>query len=484
MQQSQLALADSLAGASFSQSPKSSGKLTYPIYAEETKYNFQPYLVVFGGLLIHLCIGGQYMTVNLLPYISSFLATQDGNTTRRYNHYSDLCTWIYPLQAIGQCVSMSYGGKLENKIGPKYTVLIGGSILCIGVLLTTWTCRNFYLLLITYSMMHGIGIGFIYSSPLVCSMKWFPNHKGFVNGIILSGAGISPIIFTQIMTQLINPNNISLDPKYGFLNQDTLLKNVSSFFWKLSLIYACGILIGVAALQNPRLDKLIKLSDDLNESQNSFSVISLSAYIDSEKKAKEYTSLIKEENKNNKRYPLMSLKRKLTAFYLNYSLSVIKQCKFWNLFFTFLFAAIMLIFVDSQWKILTNKHLKIKNDFMLSVMADIGSVFNAAGRIVFGKMFDCTQSYRFSMGLIMFMVTLLVATWPLIGFDNDIKIGLGFVWICAMFLFYNGLFSILPSYIAHIWGTTKTGVILGYIFLSGIPANIITAQLIIWIKNA
>eukprot|EP01084_Bolivina_argentea_P237839 399613_1 len=34
--QSQLALADSLAGASFSQSPKSSGKLTYPSYPEES----------------------------------------------------------------------------------------------------------------------------------------------------------------------------------------------------------------------------------------------------------------------------------------------------------------------------------------------------------------------------------------------------------------------------------------------------------------
>ncbi len=89
------------------------------------------------------------------------------------------------------------------------------------------------------------------------------------------------------------------------------------------------------------------------------------------------------------------------------------------------------------------------------------------------------------MGLMMFMVIFLVASWPFIGYveNNNIQIIFSFIWICSMFLFYSGLFSILPSYISHTWGTTKTGVILGYIFLSAIPGNIIVAQFIIWMKN-
>ena len=52
-----------------------------------------------------------------------------------------------------------------------------------------------------------------------------------------------------------------------------------------------------------------------------------------------------------------------------------------------------------------------------------------------------------------------------------------------MFLFYTGLFSIFPSFISQNWGTTKTAVILGYIFLSGIPGNIFAAQMIIEIRD-
>ena len=516
MRQTPLSLADSLAGASFNANVtfKKSSTTLYPIstksYANDAStlepvttspsYSIRSYFVVFGGLLIHLCLGGQYITGNLLPYLASFLASEDGNTVDQYNYYSDICTWIYPLQAIGQCLSMSYGGKLENKLGPKYTVLIGGSILCLGVLLTRWSCYNFYLLLLTYSIMHGIGIGIIYSSPLICSMKWFPEHKGFVNGIIVAGFGLSPVIFTQIMTQLINPKNVTIDSTSGFLSEDGVLQAVPMFFPKLAGIYAAGILIGAFLLKNPdpsNLSKILTASDD----ESGSSVISLSAYVNSAansnvgsklqpQQSNEYKPDLNEhsalmETETHDTEPLTWSKR-WDKFYEDYSLEVTKEWKFWNLFLTFMCGGVMLTFFASQWKELSNKHLEIEDDFILSWMGSTGSIFNGLGRIVFGKMFDYTKSYRLTMGIMMFMVTGLLITWPHIHDftdDHEVEIILGFIWICGLFLFYTGLFSIFPSFISQNWGTTNTAVILGYIFLSSIPGNIFTAQLIIELKN-
>ena len=506
MRQSPLALADSLAGASFNTnlSIKKSTISPYPFSSKSTSDqpsnlittkppNTRPiraYLVVLGGLLIHLCLGGQYITGNLLPYIASFLASEDGATISKYDYYSDICTWIYPLQAIGQCISMSYGGKLENKLGPKYTVFIGGFILSVGVLLTRWTCYNFYLLLLTYSIMHGIGIGIIYSSPLICSMKWFPDNKGFVNGIILAGFGLSPVIFTQIMTQLINPNNVTIDSTSGFLSEPQVLQAVPVFFPKLAGIYAAGVIFGALLLQNPAT--LTDILTPSSDGDSGSSVISLSAYMGNNATSttkneytadfNEHSALIIEQTEDVIRSP------KWQRFYREYSLEVMKEWRFWNLFLTFGVGGIMLTFFASQWKELSNKHLEIEDDFILSWMGSTGSVFNGVGRIVFGKLYDYTKSYRLVMGIMMFMETVLVVTWPYIDDianddDDVIEISLGFVWICALFLFYTGLFSIFPSYIAQNWGTTKTAVILGYIFLSGIPGNIFAANLIIQIRN-
>lgn len=37
---------------------------------------------------------------------------------------------------------------------------------------------------ITYGLMFGVGCGIAYTCPLVCGLKWMPEKKGLVNGIV------------------------------------------------------------------------------------------------------------------------------------------------------------------------------------------------------------------------------------------------------------------------------------------------------------
>ena len=58
-------------------------------------------------------------------------------------------------------------------------------------------------------------MGIAYLFPLEFGMKWFPQKKGLANSIILFGYGASAIVFSELQTQYINPNNYSPDKPYS-----------------------------------------------------------------------------------------------------------------------------------------------------------------------------------------------------------------------------------------------------------------------------
>lgn len=43
-------------------------------------------------------------------------------------------------------------------------------------------------------------------------MKWFPNHRGLANGLIVFGFGFGSLIFNFVQTFYINPNNVNPIP--------------------------------------------------------------------------------------------------------------------------------------------------------------------------------------------------------------------------------------------------------------------------------
>ena len=68
-------------------------------------------------------------------------------------------SWIYALQALSQALFVFFGGKIQQILGSKYTVMIGGLILSFSVIITYWTCNELWSISITYGFIHGIGVG-------------------------------------------------------------------------------------------------------------------------------------------------------------------------------------------------------------------------------------------------------------------------------------------------------------------------------------
>ena len=98
--------------------------------------------------------------------------------------------------------------KSANVIGSKVTVMIGGTIVCLSVIATSFM-RNPLLFFIFYAFLFGIGKGFIYPAPLRASWSHLPGRKGFVSGVIVSGLGLGAFMYGILVNLLVNPSNKS-----------------------------------------------------------------------------------------------------------------------------------------------------------------------------------------------------------------------------------------------------------------------------------
>lgn len=75
-------------------------------------------------------------------------------------------------------------GKIVDKIGPRLVMMIGAAIFGIGWTLTAFVSSIPMLYFIT-GVVVGIGNGLIYNPTLNTALKWYPEKKGTISGILL-----------------------------------------------------------------------------------------------------------------------------------------------------------------------------------------------------------------------------------------------------------------------------------------------------------
>jgi len=98
------------------------------------------------------------------------------------------------------------GGKVQTKIGVKFTVLIGGLMVASGMLATALipAGRNapVFLIYLFYGIIGGLGVGAGYNAIISTAQKWFPQNRGFATGVSVCAFGFSTVIFAPLVTKL------------------------------------------------------------------------------------------------------------------------------------------------------------------------------------------------------------------------------------------------------------------------------------------
>ena len=95
-----------------------------------------------------------------------------------------------------------------------------------------------------YVLAFAFNQGMTYLVPVHHGWLWFPRNPGLVSGIVLGGYGAGALIFDNVLTHLINPNNEPIDDD-GFYPKDVDDRFIKT--WRILIASWLAItLVGVA----------------------------------------------------------------------------------------------------------------------------------------------------------------------------------------------------------------------------------------------
>lgn len=112
-------------------------------------------------------------------------------------------SWVFTIAIVSFAASFVLAGRIQDHRGPRTCAAIGGTLVGLGFVLSSWTASLWYLYVI-FGVVVGIGNGFGYATPMPVASKWFPDKRGLVVGLMVGGYGGGSAIFGPVATALID----------------------------------------------------------------------------------------------------------------------------------------------------------------------------------------------------------------------------------------------------------------------------------------
>ncbi|MFX0185013.1 MAG: OFA family MFS transporter [Candidatus Hodarchaeota archaeon] len=359
---------------------------------------FNRYLVMLGAIIAQLCLGSIYAW-------TIFQTALYNNSPYQWDKLLTQLPFSVGLASFA--LFMIFAGKWQDKVGPTKVATVGGILLGVGYILagmvdiiaTGNELLGFLWLILTYGVISGAGIGFAYVCPIAALVKWFPDLKGLITGIAVAGFGAGALIFTQVETALI--------PKDG---------QVGTAFFLLGILYLVAVVGAAQLLRNPPVGW------------------SPESYV-----------------KTNSQAPTTG-KQDIEPS------DMIKTPEFWLLWGMFVLAAAAGLMTIGNVKSFAISQNPTIDAVLAATMAGILSIFNAAGRIVWGAVSDRIGR---TITMILMFATLGVSMF-FFGVQTEVitlTIGAALIGFC-----FGGNFALFPSATADHFGTKNLGSNYGLVF--------------------
>ena len=367
------------------------------------------WIVVIGAILIQLALGTIYSWGTITIFVSPYL-----------NELREVTVYIFGVGLLSFAVTMIFAGKLQQKYGPKKIAIVGGILIGIGVISSAFM-TNFIGLLITYGIIFGAGIGFGYVCPIASAGKWFPDKKGFINGIAVAGFGAGAFVFNYVIKALANPTNLETTD-LNFVA--TVSQNIPLMYIVLGIIYIVLVVGGAFTLSNPPEGW----------------------------KPAGWTP------------PPPSVESGISGLEFERGKTV-KLPQFWMLWAAFALSAMSGLMVIGSYAAFA-KSVDAGDNFINAIgtsdfvlIGSLAALLNGLGRIVWGKLADMI-TYKKSM-LIMFTIQALLMFFY---FTTNTSSIFFLIITCAIYFCFGGNFSLFPTATADLFGMENLGPNYGMVF--------------------
>ena len=179
------------------------------------------WIILLASCLINLCIGSLYAWSVFATPMAAYLSSVTGSEV------ASLAIIFTIANAVGP-ITMISGGFINDKIGPKWVIFIGGILFGLGMIVSGFA-KSVGMLLLTYGLGVGLGVGMVYGCTVSNSVKFFPDKRGLVGGIATASYGSSSVIIPIVANALID--NFDVTTAFKILGAAMLvIICVSAFF--------------------------------------------------------------------------------------------------------------------------------------------------------------------------------------------------------------------------------------------------------------
>jgi len=403
------------------------------------------WVVAFAGFFMHLALGTMYCWGTFTPYVTSYLRKYNGSLG-----YSDTIIAFLAAPA-AQALGMPIGGMIEQKLGPRWTSLIGGWIMSFGVILSAFT-TTVSGLVTTYGILYGIGMGIAYMCPIKCGYRWMPKRKGIISGIVVTGFGLGGAVFNIVGASICNPGNKAGDPYFG----DDVANRVPTMFTILGCIYALCTTLGALALRDPtdaekraiehEAEAESKEMDEEPYGETNTCYIFCSS---SGKKSQPSRDVEMRRPLNPKVHPSATTDKTLQE--------MLKDPKGYLLFAMMGMTTASGVLVVGTYKTFGASH-GISDQF-LTFIGSLSLCFNGGGRLLYGYLCD---KYGFKLSLLVdFFSQFVIGSFLVASIVSPATFS---IVVCLMIMNYGGNFAMYPTVTAEMFGTNHVATNYGFVF--------------------
>jgi len=102
-------------------------------------------------------------------------------------------SWIFGLSGLVYFVLGTLGGILADRLGPRLVCSVGMVLIALGLLATSWA-PTLWVVYLSYGLLVGLGIAFVYTPSIASVQPWFAARRGLAGGIASSGVGAGTLL--------------------------------------------------------------------------------------------------------------------------------------------------------------------------------------------------------------------------------------------------------------------------------------------------
>jgi MFS family permease len=366
------------------------------------------YFVLLAGVLFNLTIGVLYAWSVLKTKMTAPIV--DGG----WEWTSAEAGLPYTFAIVSFALGLLIGGKIQDKIGPRWVVTAGGALAGLGLILSGVVGNNPMGVAVCFGVVTGLGIGSGYGCVCPPALKWFhPSKKGIVSGLIVGGFGFAAVYFAPLTTALLN--NFGIEKTLIFLGAGIFI--VSTCIAQL--------------INNPPEGYAPTAPKNLKEATAKSSV------------SVDYTTK-----------------------------EMLKTKRFYLMFVMFLLSASIGLMVIGNITKIASSQVQIADTAILAILVSFLAITNTFGRVLGGLMSD-----KIGRVNALFVVSVLQFL-NMVGFIYYQNIATLAVGIILIGFCYGTLLSVFPALTADQYGLKNFGGNYGILFLSwglsGIVAPVMT----------